>query len=111
MKDNEIVDNYKLDKVYVIIDNYVWDDEECLKVVGVAATKELGKECFDKCVEQVKDELDIEDGCEDDDYVIEDEDDYFSVYKDGEYNSYHTCIYLSEQKLIKESEIEENYEF
>ncbi len=105
-----------MDKVYVITDNCVWDDEDYSQIVGIATTKELAIECFKNYVEKVKDEIDIdnldisENGI-DDGYIIEEDEDYFRVYRNGEYNSYHTYISLYEKELIKESEMSETYEF
>ena len=67
-------------------------------------------------LKKVKDEIDIdnldisENGI-DDGYIIEEDEDYFRVYRNGEYNSYHTYISLYEKELIKESEMSETYEF
>ena len=102
-----------LDKVYVVTDNCVWDDEDYSQIVGIATTKELATECFKKYVEQVKEDLDFENldvvkdpMSEDYGYVVDDEEDYFRVYRNGEYNSYNTYISLYEKELIKESEME-----
>lgn len=102
-----------LDKVYVITDNCVWDDEDYSQIVGIATTKELATEYFKNYVKRVKEDLDFENldivkdpMSEDCGYVVDDEDNYFRVYKNGEYNSYHTYISLYEKELIKESEME-----
>lgn len=100
-----------LDKVYVVTDNCVWDDEDYSQIVGIATTKELAKECFKKYVEGVKQDLDIDNldiskNGIDDGYIIEESDDFFRVHLNGEYNSYHTYISLYEKELIKEVEME-----
>lgn len=102
-----------LDKVYVVTDNCVWDDEDYSQIVGIATTKELATECFKNYVEKVKEDLDFENldivedpMSEDYGYIVDDDEDYFRVYRNGEYNSYHTYISLYEKELIKESEME-----
>ena len=105
----------KLDKVYIVTDNCVWDDDDYSRIVCIATTKELAQEKFKEYVEQVKEDLDIdnldisEDGI-DDGYVIEEDSDYFRVFLNGEYNSFHTYISLYEQELITEKERLDNYE-
>jgi len=104
-----------LDKVYVVTDNCVWDDEDYSQIVGIATTKELALECFKNYVKRVKedldfDNLDISENGIDDGYVVEEEEDYFRVYRNGEYNSYHTYVSLYEKELIKEKETVVNYE-
>lgn len=49
--------------------------------------------------------LDISENGIDDGYIVEEDEDYFRVYKNGEYNSYHTYISLYEKELIRESEM------
>lgn len=102
-----------LDKVYVVTDNCIWDDEEYSQIVGIATTKELALECFKNYVEKVKEDLDfdnleiVDDSMSEDyGYVVDEDDDFFRVYRNGEYNSYHTYVSLYEKELIKEEELE-----
>lgn len=102
-------------KVYVINDDSIWDYEDCSKVVEVAKTKEQAMKTFKKYVKQVKKELDFEnldiiteEEAEngDDGYVVEDTNDNFSIYLNGDYNNNHTCISIVEKTLKKEKEME-----
>ena len=102
-------------KVYVINDDSIWDYEDCSKVVEVAKTKEQAMKTFKKYVKQVKEELDFknldiitEEEAEngDDGYVVEDTNDNFSIYLNGDYNNNHTCISIVEKTLKKEKEME-----
>lgn len=105
-----------LDKVYVIMDCCVWDDEEYTKIVGVATTKEFAKDILKRYVKDVKkeldfDNLDLSENGIDDGYVVEADDDYFKIYLNGEYNSFHTSISIVEKELISEKEKENGYGF
>lgn len=112
----ESKNNVLPNKVYILLDNCVWDDDDYTKIVAVSFDKNIIKEEMKKYIEKLKKDIDFdnldfsEDGI-DDGYVVEEDENSFSIYENGEYNSFHSNIYISEQELLTElsDEKEEDY--
>lgn len=103
-------------KVYVIFENSVWDDEDTCKVIGVFLNKKAATQIFNKYVENIKktidfDELDAisenENIDNNDGWIYDKTEDQFSIYLNGEYNSYHINVVMDEFDLINEHDNEE----
>lgn len=105
-------------KVFILVDNCIWDYEECTKIVAVSSNKDDIKQIMNKYIEKIKKDIDFENldiaendsdcGC-----IVEENDNSFSVYVNGEYNNNHIEIYIEEKKLVTYKEYEnkdESYE-
>lgn len=102
-------------KVYVIIDNCVWNDEENNRIVAVTPSRDLAKQIMKNYIEVVKreidyDDLDISEDGIDDGFIVDESDDSWVIYSNGEYSSYHSSISINEKELIDEKEYNEEYE-
>lgn len=91
-------------KVYVVLDNSVWNDDDYTEIVAVTDTKEKAKEILKDYVKKLKDEVDFDDlefaeKDYDDGYVVEETEDSFYLALNGEYNSYHTSVDIFEKEL------------
>lgn len=105
----------KLEKVYILLDSGTWDDENYLNVIAVSTDKNEIKRFMDKYIQVVKKEIDFnnleisKDGI-DDGYVVEEDEDSFSLYLNGEYNSFHIDISINEKELLKEKDLVQGFE-
>ena len=98
-------------KVYVIVDDCVWDDDNCTKVVGVSKSEKIAKLYFQEYVRNIKEELNFDNlDFSENEYICEEDDKKFLLYLDGEYNSFHTEIYINECELINEKDLSDKYE-
>ena len=105
----------KLEKVYILLDSGTLDDENYLNVIAVSTDKSEIKRFMDKYIQVVKKEIDFnnleisKDGI-DDGYVVEEDEDRFSLYLNGEYNSFHIDISINEKELLKEKDLVQGFE-
>lgn len=112
--DLEILNN----KVYILLDDSVWDDEPITKIVAVSLNKnEIDKVAIDY-INKVKDDIDFDNleitDDEDSEYVLDsDEEGNFSIYVNGYYNGNHINISIIEKELImnKTNESENSLEY
>ena len=112
----ESKNNTLQNKVYILLDNCVWDDDDYTKIVAASFDKNIIKEEMKKYVEKLKKDIDFDNiEISDEDiegvYVVEEDENSFSIYENGEYNSFHSSIYILEQELLTElsNEKEEEY--
>jgi len=100
-------------KVYLLVDNCVWDYENLNKVVGVATSFEVAKAALKDYVEGVKEEvsfydMDTKEYDSNDDneikskWIYTENDRYFSLYENGYYSRNHIEIGIDEIPLLKE---------
>ena len=106
----------KQEKIYIITDNSVWNDEELNKIIFATTSKEQALKELKEYVQQVKWEVDFDklDFAKDDygdGFIVEEDDNSFSLYENGEYNSYHIDISIIEQELITDFNYEKNSEY
>ena len=105
----------KLEKLYILLDSGTWDDENYLNVIAVSTDKNEIKRFMDKYIQVVKKEIDFnnleisKDGI-DEGYVVEEDEDSFSLYLNGEYNSFHIDISINEKELLKEKDLVQEFE-
>lgn len=95
------------EKIYIVVENSVWDDEEYNKIILATTSKKLAQEELKKYIEHVKSEVDYDEleFSEDeisDGFIVEEDDNSFSLYDNGEYNSFHVEISIIATDLIKE---------
>lgn len=95
----------KLNKVYILLDSYAWNDESCIKIVAVTSSESKAKELLKEYVEKVKKEvdfdlLDIVDDDDDDGYIVNENENSFELYCNGYYDSNHISISIEEKELI-----------
>ena len=113
--DLEILNN---NKVYVLLDDSVWDDEPNTKIVAVSLDKDdIDKVAIDY-INKAKDDIDFDNleitDDEDSEYVLDsDEKSNFSIYLNGYYNGNHINISIIEKDLIltKSNETENLLEY
>ena len=86
------------DKIYVVVNNAIVDDEICYSVGGATLSKKESKEIFNEVVRNVKidadfdnlDALDLdneENNTNEDRWYYSESEDSFELYLNGEYNS------------------------
>lgn len=105
-------------KVYILLDDSVWDDEPITKIVAASLNKdEVNKIAIDY-INKVKDDIDFDNleitDDEDSEYVLDsDEEGNFSIYVNGYYNGNHINISIIEKDLImnKTNESENSLEY
>lgn len=113
--DLEIFNN---NKVYVLLDDSVWDDEPNTKIVAASLDKdEIDKVAIDY-IKKAKDDIGFDDleitDDEDSEYILDsDEENSFSIYLNGYYNGNHINISIIEKDLIldKSNETENSLEY
>ena len=82
-------------KVYVITGDAVYDFEDCGVRTSVYATKEKAQEAFRKIVEKERQ------FSKDEEFIIEESEDFFESYADGEWARCHS------RQMLREIEVEE----
>lgn len=104
------------DKVYIIHDDCVWDDEFYPKIVGATTDKNIALRMLQNYIKEVKDIIDFNsmDLVQDDielDYndfpehwIYSESDTHFYLYLNGEYNSNHISINIECLPLCKDLE-------
>ncbi len=114
------IDRTKSDKVYVITNNAIFDDEIDYQLKGVAFTKDEANKLFEEAIRDAKidadfeniDAIDVSNGTElsDEQWHYSKSDDSFELYLEGEYNSNNFSIQIKEydidKKLDKDMEVE-----
>lgn len=114
------IDRTKSDKVYVITNNAITDDEIDYQIKGVAFTKDEANRLFEEAIRDAKidsdfdnlDAIDVSNGTElpDEQWHYSKSDDSFELYLEGEYNSNNFSIQIKEydidKKLDKDMEVE-----
>ena len=104
------------EKIYILNDDCVWDDENDSKIVAVSFDKDELKKEMKKYIEQVKKEIDydnLEDYSEEanENFIVEENENSFLIYEDGYYNRNHIDISIIEKEIISEKVKEtEEYE-
>lgn len=107
------------DKVYLVHEDCIWDDECYPKIVGATTNKEIAQVLLKDYVKQIKEDVDfdtldlvneesIKDFCEDGCWIYSESNTHFSLYLNGEYNSYHININIECLPLYKS--LNEEYE-
>ncbi len=106
------------EKIYILNDDCVCDDENDSKIVAVSFDKDELKKEMKKYIEQVKKEIDFnnldfknesEEGNED--FIVDENENGFLIYEDGYYNRNHIDISIIEKEIISEKVKEaEEYE-
>ena len=105
------------DKMYVITNNAVVDDEIDYSIYGVATDKETAKEIFKQAVKDAKcdsdfdnlDAIDINDNTQNmdqDEWYYDETENSFELYLNGEYNSNNFSIQLLEYNIEPKKELE-----
>ena len=105
------------DKMYVITNNAVVDDEIDYSIYGVATDKEKAKEVFKQAVKDAKcdsdfdnlDAIDINDNnsnMDQDEWYYDETENSFELYLNGEYNSNNFSIQLLEYDIEPKNELE-----
>ncbi len=112
---NNIMDN-KSDKIYVITNNAVVDDEIDYSVYGVATNESIAKEMFKQAVKDAKCDSDFDNinainvtnGTEysDAEWYYTETEDSFELYLNGEYNSNNFSIRILEYNIEPKKELE-----
>jgi len=93
------------DKVYILLDDSVWDDESTTKIVAASMNSdEINKIAIDY-ITKVKSDIDFDNleitDDEDSEYVLDsDEASNFSIYLNGYYSGNHINISIIEKKLV-----------
>lgn len=116
----EEIDNTKTNKVYVITDNAIVDDEIDYHISGVALNEKQAKELLNETIRNIKIDSDFEnlDAVDlnsdnrkeiDEEWCFDETDDSFELYLNGEYNSNNFSAKIIEfnidSKLDLESEL------
>ncbi len=113
------IDRTKSNKIYVITNNAIFDDEIDYQIKGVAFTKDDANKLFEEAIRDAKtdadfdnlDSVDVSNGTEiqDEKWHYSKSDDSFELYLDGEYNSNNFSIQIKEydidKKLNKDMEV------
>lgn len=93
------------DKVYILLDDSVWDDESTTKIVAASLNSdEINKIAIDY-ITKVKSDIDFDNleitDDEDSEYVLDsDEASNFSIYLNGYYSGNHINISIIEKNLV-----------
>lgn len=93
------------DKVYILLDDSVWDDESTTKIVAASLNSdEINKIAIDY-INKVKSDIDFDNleitDDEDSEYVLDsDEANNFSIYLNGYYSGNHINISIIEKDLV-----------
>lgn len=93
------------DKVYILLDDSVWDDESTTKIVAASLNKdEVNKAAIDY-INKVKSDIDFDNleitDDDDSEYVLDsDEEENFSIYLNGYYSDNHINISIIEIDLV-----------
>ena len=108
-------------KVYIIHDNCIWDDESCPKLVGATTNLEVAKELLKKYIVEVKNSIDFDsidlvnediesdyDDIPEECWIYSESDTHFSLYQSGNYNSNHISINIEQLPLC--NDLENEYE-
>lgn len=109
--------NNALDKVYILLDESVWNYEDCTRICGAFENINDAKEYLKQYVQETKDEIEFNEfeiagnGSELDKYYLDETEDRFICYLIGEYDGYHINITIEEVKLIKEKNIESDINY
>lgn len=102
------------DKVYIILDDCVWDDEPLTRIVGAYQNKDDALLFLKDYIDEVKKSIDFDnmdaveitddmDLCDyEEEMVYSISDDHFELYRNGNYNSDHISINIEVLDLIKE---------
>jgi len=116
----EKIDNTKSNKVYVITNNAIVDDEIDYQIKGVAFTKDNAKVLFEEAIKDAKidadfDNIDVVDVTNDTELSDEKwhfykNDNCFELYLDGEYNSNNFSIQINEYDIDKNINKEKDFD-
>lgn len=95
----------KANKVYAILNDTVWDDEDYVSIVGIYSDKKGAKEKMKECIKEIKTNIDFNNlelapNSYDDGYIVEEYPDSFQIYLNGEYSRYHVGLYIDEKQLF-----------
>jgi len=112
-----IIKENSSDKMYVITNNAVVDDEIDYSIYGVATDKERAKKVFNQAVKDAKcdsdfdnlDAIDINDNAKNmdqDEWYYDETENSFELYLNGEYNSNNFSIQLLEYDIEPKKELE-----
>ena len=118
------IDRTKSEKVYVITNNAIVDDEIDYSIYGVSIDKENAKKLFKQAVKNVKcdsdfenlEAIDVSNNTKDtglEEWYYEESDNSFELYLNGEYNSNNFSVRINEFDIEKELDRErdkDNYE-
>jgi len=100
--------NYKIteNKVYILLDESIWDDDYITKVVAVSFNKDTINKIAKNYIDKIKKEIDFDD-LDKEDYTLDyDKDNSFSIYLSGYYNDNHINITILEKEITYDIEIE-----
>ena len=115
------IDKNKSDKVYVITNNAIFDDEIDYSIRGVAFTKKEAEKLFEEAIRDAKidadfenlDAIDVSDGIEfpDEKWHYTKSEDSFELYLEGEYNSNNFSIQIKEYEIEPKKILENEEEY
>lgn len=99
-------------KVYIVIDDTVWENDPYLNIVAVTKDKAIAEQVLSDYVKKIKEEinfreLDVVEATKDLDYsehesdlIYNESERDFYLYKNDDYNSNHIDISIIEEKLM-----------
>lgn len=102
------------DKIFVIYDYGVWNDEQYHEIIGATENKEDAFKIIKEYIAKTKEEIDFKNLDvinEDDDldysetegeWIYSENENHFSLYLDGEYNSNNININIDQVSLYKD---------
>lgn len=115
------IEQNKSNKLYVITNNSIVDDEINYGIKGIAFTKEKAINLYEEAIEEVKidsdfenlDAINVSDGIEesDENWHYSKSDDYFELYLNGEYNSNNFTISIKEYDIEKNLDKDKEMDF
>lgn len=101
------------DKVYIVIDDTVWEDDPYLNIVAVTKDKSIAEKILSDYVKDVKEEInfrelevvevtdDLDYSQHESDLIYNESERDFYLYKNDEYNSNHIDISIIEEEIKK----------
>lgn len=101
-------------KVYVILDTSVWDNEEIAQIVGVTPSVNVAKKLFKNHINNIKDIINFDDlefsldGISDG-FIVNEDDNSFELYSTDSYGEFHSLISIEEVELTLEKTKDNDY--
>jgi len=93
------------DKIYILLDDSIWDDESTTKIVAASLDREEVNKIAIDYINKVKSDIDFDNleitDDEDSEYVLDsDNEGDFSIYLNGYYSGNHINISIIEKNLV-----------
>lgn len=109
---------YRTDKLYIIISNFMSEDEVGNEIIGVTISKKKAEDIFNEEIKKIKYDYDFNNldaidskNCndiEDEQWYYEKTDDSFELYLNGRYNTNSCSVTIKEYDLEKVLELDKN---